>query len=142
YLTQTLYSVPMQEQVRTESAIAPMMPMPTMTVTLQSGGAMPPTGDGVTEEAMMDTMTSMAFAETTASPEIVEVMGNAIPSTPLATSTPTATIPPSATPEPPPAPKAEEDIALSVDIVPLIGIGLIVIGMVSLLLVILRGRKG
>ena len=145
YLTQTMYAVPMQEQARTESAFAPMMPMSTMTITVQTAAdTLPPTGGGEnnTEEIMMDTATtSMAFAEMTASPEIVEVMGNAIPPTLSATTTFTATIAPSMTPELLPTPKAE-DIAPSVDIVPLIGIGLIVIGIVSLLLVILRGRKG
>jgi hypothetical protein len=144
YLTQTMYAVPMQEQARTESAFAQIMPMSTMPLTPETSDIMPPTGshDNITEEIMMDTATtSMTFAETTASPEIIEIMGNAIPPTLSATTTFTATTMPSTTPEPPPAPKAEELIS-SVDIVPLIGIGLIAIGMVSLLLVILRGRKG
>ncbi len=131
---------PVQAENIQGTPMAPPMPMSTMSATQELDEEMPIIASVPADEdqEMMDTMT-FAFAEETPPSEFVEILGNAI--SPTATSTTTETATPSATPSQV-APKADEPASAPINITAIIGIALIVIGLISLIVVVWRARKG
>jgi len=121
--------------------MAPVMPMPmsTLSATQSVEEEMPIIASvPADDQEMMDTM-PMTFAEETPPSEFFEILGNAI--LPTATSIPTDTATLSETPSQI-APKADEQASAPINITSIIGMAFILIGIISLIVVVWRGRKG
>jgi anti-sigma factor RsiW len=132
---------PVQSENIQTTQLAPVMPMPmpTLSATQMVEEEMPIIASvPADDQEAMDTMT-FAYIEETPVTEFFEILGNAIPPTEIIAVIETAT--PSETPSPV-APKADEPASESVNITSFIGMALIAIGIISLIVVVWRGRKG